>query len=371
MRKVALIIFASLLIMGCRVGELTPEEKQKVASLQGEIAKIEKEISLNEASTNSNATGLIPVLQHARLETDKLTLAILRQQVAAIESGAKVTVVVPSTASDPRVVAALEAEIKDANNTLLATRAESDLYRGGIIKATIDARAAAEELTLASLKQKLLAVKYGLNLPSPQTDEPAGGQQSKKDQPNQSTAHKPDKAEALKVEDPGPFDFRRTRWGMSAEEVKQREQATFIGEEDGTIFYKDLLDGQKVTIAYLFVDGKLWRGAYLLDEKFSNDNKYVDAYLGIVSSLTEKYGKPTSEDTYWSKDHYKGRYEKRGMAYAVGDVETQADWDKEGTSIFAKIDGNDFTISVKVLYSSKDLEPLYREREKEKKQSKF
>lgn len=371
MKKTFFVIFALLLLVGCRVGEPTPEEKQKVSLLQGEIGKIEQEMASYEPEINQNATGLIPSLQKARFETDKLTVAILRQHIAAIESGAKVTVVVPSTASDHSVVAALEAEINDANKTLLATRAESDLYSGGIIKVTIEARAAAEELTLASLRQKLLAVKYGLNLPSPQTDEPAGAQQSKKGQTNQSTAHKPDKTEALKVDDPGPFDFRRARWGMSPDEVKQRENASFVGEDGGILFYNDTLDGNKVAIAYLFVDGKLWRGGYILDEKFSNDNKYVDTYLGFISSLTEKYGKPTSDNTFWSKDHYKGRYEKRGLAYAMGYVETQADWESENTSIFAKIDGNDYKISVKVIYSSKELEPLHREREKEKKQSKF
>ena len=59
------------------------------------------------------------------------------------------------------------------------------------------------------------------------------------------------------------------------------------------------------------------------------------------------------------------------MAYAVGDVESQAEWETGDTSIFSKIDGNNYNISVGVYYSSKSLESSFRNKEKEQEQSKF
>ena len=186
-----------------------------------------------------------------------------------------------------------------------------------------------------------------------------------------SEKKQPDQPKILKVEDPGPFDFRHVRWGMSVEDVKKRESASLVGEDEESLLYTGILDGQKVAITYLFVDDKLWRGVYSLDENFSNDNKYVDTYSSFVDMLKEKYGKPIKEENYWSKEHYKGKYDKRGMAYAVGDVVSQVTWENGDTSIFAKIDGNNFKISVRIFYSSNALEPIFRGKEKNKKQENF
>lgn len=371
MRNVVAIALLVVFAWGCQPAELTPEKKQKVESLQNEIAKIENGIAIAEKNLLQTSTGLIPTLQQARVEVDKLTISLLRQQVAAIESGAAITISAPAAEVDNSIAAALESEIKEADINLHKTKAESSLYSGGAIKAMIDARAAMEELTLSSLKQKFLTAKYGLFMPA------ATNSSDKKEQASSSQPAKP-AIEPLKpqmdqpqIEDPGPFDFRHVRWGMSPTEVKERESATFVGEKNGTLLYTDSINGQKISLVFLFVDGKLWRGAYILSEEFSNKNRYVDVYFAWVDSLKKKYGKPKSENTVWSKNLYKNDSSNRGMAYAVGDVESQAEWEIGDTSIFTKIDGNNFKISVGVYYSSKLLESSFRHKEKEQEQSKF
>lgn len=102
MKKIFFLVLTTSLLFGagCRISELTPVEKEKISLLQADIIKIEKDISDTNDGLDPNNTGLIPTLKRARIETDKLTVSILRQHIAAIESGAKVTVSATSASPD-------------------------------------------------------------------------------------------------------------------------------------------------------------------------------------------------------------------------------------------------------------------------------
>jgi len=168
------------------------------------------------------------------------------------------------------------------------------------------------------------------------------------------------------------FSFRGNAWGASVEQVQKNEDAKRIETKEDFLKYTDNLDGKKVTVAYFFDDGKLWRGAYLLNEKYSNDNKYVDSYFELVSLLKEKYGKPDKQTTYWSKDDYKGRHEKRGIAHSIGEACTVTVWNNvDGTEIRAEIGGNNFKITVTIAYTSINLGAKALTKEKEKEKSKI
>lgn len=158
---------------------------------------------------------------------------------------------------------------------------------------------------------------------------------------------------------------------MSPEDVKARESATLIHEGAKGLSYTDSIEGMNVTVSYLFDEGKLWRCGYTVSENYSNKNKYVDAYHILGETLKGKYGNPTSEETFWSDSLYKGDYENRGMAYAIGDVQSITTWNKDGTSVFIKIDGNNFNIDISIIYSNDELEAAFREKEKREQQSKL
>jgi len=167
MYKMMLVLaaVACLGIVACHKIELSEQDKEKVASIKVEIEKIEKELALVEKDISHGATGLIPVLQQERIEVDKLTVSILRQHAAAIESGSGITLSAPATNPNPALAAEIENEMRVADIELNKTKAESSRYSGGLIKVTIDVRAATQEFTLAMLKQKYLAAKYGLAIP--------------------------------------------------------------------------------------------------------------------------------------------------------------------------------------------------------------
>jgi len=379
MRKIMLVLaaVACLSIVACHKIELSEQDKAKVASIKVEIENIEKEVALAEKDISQGATGLIPTLQHTRIEADKLTISILRQHAAAIESGGGITLTAPATNPNPALAAEIESEMKAADTELNKTKAESSHYSGGLIKVTIDARAAAQELTLAMLKQKYLAAKYGLGI-SPvsapianakaQTQTQAQGPNATIQKENQPAAQ----VKEQEIDDPGPFDFRKVRWGMSKDDVMKREKSKPDEENENGIVYHDEILGHKATLAYLFTNGKLYCASYLLDNsQYSNNNKYVDAYTEIATSLTEKYGKPTNKKDIWSKDLYKGDYQRRGMAYSIGDVSSFTEWDRQNENITVGIMGNNFKIQVIIAYQNKILAKEAEEAKKKNQTSKF
>jgi hypothetical protein len=172
---IAMVAMICLGIADGNAKEVTQEDKLKVSFLKIEIGKIENEVASAEKTVSEGSKGLLPALVKSRIETDKLTISILRQHVAALESGSEITISVPAIAPDPTLAASLEIEVENANSDLEKARKESAQYSSGLIKTTIDARAATQELTISSLKQKFLAAKYGLMIPAisaPKTNEP-------------------------------------------------------------------------------------------------------------------------------------------------------------------------------------------------------
>ena len=363
---VMMVVVACFGMMGCRMGALTEEEKQKIQSMQKEIADLEGQVKTGNVELAKYESGLVPSLIKARIEIDTLTISILRQHIAAIESGSKMTTQVNVTTPDSELLTSLESEYKSAEQELMKSQAKSALYAGGLIKALAESEVATHAMTLAALKQKMLAAKYGLWISAPASYEkslpPAVA-----DTPPKETIQQ---AAPPKVEDPGPFDFRKTRWGMSMEDVIAREGQPHQKNGDEGLAYAGNLLGHKVQTAFIFSDDKLVRAGYVLaEEQYSNKNSYVDAYDSIVSSLKEKYGKPASENTYWSRDLYKNDYSRRGMAYSLGDVQTTTEWNQGSTEIAAQIYGNNYKISVRIIYSSKELFKDYERQRQEREKS--
>ena len=68
----------------------------------------------------------------------------------------------------------------------------------------------------------------------------------------------------------------------------------------------------------------------------------------------------------WSKNLYRGDASNIGMAYSIGDVTSFAEWEKDDLKIYTEISGDNFKITVKLVYSNIKLEKEYRDAEKKK-----
>lgn len=155
--------------------------------------------------------------------------------------------------------------------------------------------------------------------------------------------------------------FRKAHWGMSYEDVKKLEESTPILDKENTLAFKGELGNFNVFIAYYFISGKLTRGAYLINEKHSNRTMHISDYTKLNKLLTAKYGLPDEEDRIWRRDLYKDNIQRWGIAIARGDLVYYTIWKNENTEITHELSGDNFEITHKILYKSKEFEGFDKE----------
>ncbi|EMH4162407.1 hypothetical protein RJ498_001649 [Pluralibacter gergoviae] len=150
------------LLTGCGPQELTPEQKQQVSALKTELSQTEGEISAAKDVDQQFSGGLIKNLTTARLQVLATNKALLEQRINAIESGAKIDVVVSGIKPDPELAASIKTEIDNLAVKISAAKADASQYTGGLVQVLKLSTVATEEQSLAMLQQKYLTAKYGL-----------------------------------------------------------------------------------------------------------------------------------------------------------------------------------------------------------------
>lgn len=163
MKKTLIATLVSLtMLTGCGPKELTPEQKQEVAALKAELSQTEGEISAAKHIDQQFSGGLIKNLITERLEVLGTNKALLEQRINAIESGAKIDVVVSGVKPDPELAASIKAEMEDLAVKINEAKADASQYSGGLIQVLKLSTVATEEQSMAMLQQKYLTAKYGL-----------------------------------------------------------------------------------------------------------------------------------------------------------------------------------------------------------------
>ncbi len=155
-------LVAMTLLTGCGPSELTSEQKQEIATLKTELSQTEAQISEAKEVDNQFSGGLIKNLTTARLEVLGTNKALLEQRINAIESGAKIDVVVTSLNPNPELAASIKTEIDNLNVQIKQAKADASQYSGGLIQVLKLSTVATQEQSMAMLQQKYLTAKYGL-----------------------------------------------------------------------------------------------------------------------------------------------------------------------------------------------------------------
>lgn len=156
--------------------------------------------------------------------------------------------------------------------------------------------------------------------------------------------------------------IRKTKWGMTKSQVMATESTKPQYTEHDFLSYAAYLSGKKVNLYYLFnKDGRLYRIGYYLNEKYVNDNNYLNTLFEFNSSLKEKYGDDPILDVKWNNNLYKDDEDKWGLAISAGHLEVSYFWDLEDTEILSKINGEEFKIDVSIMYTSKE---FYQEKKR-------
>lgn len=177
LRPVVISLTCIGLLAACSAGP-TEEELAQITLLQADLAEIEAEL-LELRDETAEEGGLVGALLKARLETSELTRDLLAQRIVALESGAPVTSSVLSVLPDDSAATALMTEIATQREAVARAEGEASAYGSGSLLHGLGLMSVAtEKMTLAMLRQRYLAAKYGLVAPSIEWDPGAGASSS-------------------------------------------------------------------------------------------------------------------------------------------------------------------------------------------------
>ena len=170
-------------------------------------------------------------------------------------------------------------------------------------------------------------------------------------------------------------NFRETKWGMSKAQVKAIEKGKFVSEQRGDgglnfLAYEAKAGGLDCLVGYYFAENQLIEGRYIFIEKHANRTMYIGDFRTTKEALTQKYGKPRKDKTYWRDDLYKDKPSDWGMAVAVGHLQFETVWDTPQTEVMLQLVGDNYKIDHRLHYSSKSRKHQDLKKEAEKKAKK-
>ena len=172
--KIVGLLFVTVTACASQAQQLTPEERQTITQLQGELGRVESEIESAEEDNRTYSGGLIKTLITLRLEILKTNHALIQQRIHALESGAEIDITVIGSEPDPELAANLLVEIEDQRTKITEAEQEAARYSGGLVQAMALSAVATQRNTLAMLEQKYFSAEYGLAAPMPTASPEAG-----------------------------------------------------------------------------------------------------------------------------------------------------------------------------------------------------
>ncbi|MDP8206716.1 MAG: hypothetical protein P9L92_08655 [Candidatus Electryonea clarkiae] len=150
----------------------------------------------------------------------------------------------------------------------------------------------------------------------------------------------------------GDFTFRKTKWGMTEDEVKASEPLETAEENERYLAYKTSVIGKDVFVVYFFIDNQLTRARYVLADSHSNKNDFITDYEDFKAILIKKYGNPVQDDSIWKNDLYKDDYSDWGTAISIGHLVYFSNWKTNDTEISNMLMGENYDLSCIVEYCS-------------------
>lgn len=184
---------------------------------------------------------------------------------------------------------------------------------------------------------------------------------------NQAQTAQTNETGTQEIEIEEKYDFRKTKWGMSIEEVKESEDTEPIEQSKNTLDYSTLIYGREAQIGYTFNNDELIRAGLFFIPDPDTIHGDIDNYLTIKDELTKVNGKPVL-DTVKQKDPSKKiDPENNREAVCNGDILYAAQWDLPATDIQLLLRGENSNCMLTILYVSEEgLRKLLQERANQK-----
>lgn len=141
----------------------TAEQQAQIVEMKREIERFYQQLSEAKTEDEKLTGGLIKAQIGMRIEIVRNTISLLEHRIKAVETGAKfVPMEIAGSSPDASLVESIERDISATKERLADSRANSERYSGGLIKAQIESTIATQNQTLAMLEQRQLMAKYGL-----------------------------------------------------------------------------------------------------------------------------------------------------------------------------------------------------------------
>lgn len=148
--------------------------------------------------------------------------------------------------------------------------------------------------------------------------------------------------------------FRQTMWGMTPDEVKSAESGTPISENKDLVLYQEQYLEMPSKMGYVFKDGKLVKGAYLIEETFEDPDDYILRYETIKSSIIKEYGPPSFDNIQWLDEETRSEEETMGKSVCEGKVVYRTEWMEEDSFIVLLLQGADNKCRQGIIFESRE-----------------
>ncbi len=140
-----------------------------VEALRDELAAVSAEI-VNARQDAALYSGVVlgPVVA-TRLQVLALSRALIEQRISALESGTPLSLSIPASEPDLSHAGAIERELVRQGAILAEKRAEAARYAGSAMGGIYAIAVATQETSIAMLRQRYLAARYGIAFVIPET----------------------------------------------------------------------------------------------------------------------------------------------------------------------------------------------------------
>lgn len=158
-----------------------------------------------------------------------------------------------------------------------------------------------------------------------------------------------------KTNDGGGFNFRKTTWGMSREQVKASENSAPTGDKPEVVTYRGEVEGIPVIVGYLFDGDKLVRAGYLMQGSYEDPNSYISDYDKVKDFLINEYGTPAQDEVIWAEGEEEDDPGKFGESVCSGKLRYSTVWMDSATVIRESLDGENGSCNHGVMFESVEL----------------
>lgn len=157
------------------------------------------------------------------------------------------------------------------------------------------------------------------------------------------------------------YNFRKTNWGMSQEQVRYLDEIVDKGTDRSGNTYlvaRDTIISLPSRAMYYFsLDGELIGGGYIFEISHPGQkNEFIYDFNRLQRYLTNKYGSPNKERVLWKDEQAQKSYNSDhwGQAISDGVLTLYARWQNTETTIELFLQGNEGEMSPIILYKSKE-----------------